>query len=218
MEHPGWISRLRDAGLVAGDFVPFRYWDRISLDSNGIITGYWAAWFVDPGIKRLRKTGESAEIAGDDLAEYSDEPLFTNMLNRKEENDYRIRIEQLPIGSLQQQLDLWQELQDRAPMRTYNLNLVLIYPPIEYLKRLIQKKLVEQASPDRQVDKLKKFGHGELKKKIQSLIDRDECTQYETVSSSKVAKWVREIIAEGYQTTESTIRAKLSKMGYSTER
>ena len=64
---------------------------------------------------------------------------------------------------------------------------------------------------------LKRFRHGELKKRLERLLERDRCGKHQTVQSTKIAKWIREITAENYYTSESIIRAKLSKMGYSTE-
>lgn len=71
---------------------------------------------------------------------------------------------------------------------------------------------------DGQLNNLKKFHHGQLKKRLEQFLERDGCKQYETVPSTKIAKWAREIKSEGYQTNENTIRAKLSDMGFTTER
>jgi hypothetical protein len=67
-------------------------------------------------------------------------------------------------------------------------------------------------------EKLKRFGYGKFKEKLEQLLKRDGCRENKTVASTKIARWVREINAEGYQVKENTIRAKLSEMGYSSER
>jgi hypothetical protein len=66
--------------------------------------------------------------------------------------------------------------------------------------------------------KPKRFKHGELKKRLKSYLSRDECKENEKVESAKIAKWVREMTADGYYTSESIIRARLSDMGFTSEK
>ena len=64
----------------------------------------------------------------------------------------------------------------------------------------------------------KRFGHGELKKKVSELAKRDGFKVGDTVHSTTIAKWVREIRAEGFKTNEKTIRSALSKIAITKER
>lgn len=64
----------------------------------------------------------------------------------------------------------------------------------------------------------KKFGHGELKAKVEALVKRDGFKVGDTVHSKTIAKWVREIRKEGFDTSEQSIRAALSKMEITKER
>jgi hypothetical protein len=63
----------------------------------------------------------------------------------------------------------------------------------------------------------KKFGHGELKKRVQDLAAEGGYTAGKTVPSTVVAKWRREVEKEGYEVTEGSIRAVLSALGFSKE-
>ena len=85
-------------------------------------------------------------------------------------------------------------------------------------KEDIEDEISKINNVDADSNSLKKFQHGELKKELKSLIKRDECRKNETVSSKKIAKWVREITNEGYATSESIIRARLSDMGFTSEK
>ena len=92
----------------------------------------------------------------------------------------------------------------------------------EILKLGLEESQIEETRQNSSVGSgdaaLKRFTHGELKRKLKKLLKRDNCVQNETVSSVKIAKWVQEVLIEGYHTTESIIRAKLSRMGYTSEK
>ena len=103
------------------------------------------------------------------------------------------------------------EINEKQAKKISDLELKVIQK--EVLLDNLQSEKIEKAP-----ESLKKFGYRELKEKLESLLKRDECIENKTVSSDKIAKWVREITKEGYITRESTIRAKLSDMGYTTEK
>jgi hypothetical protein len=105
----------------------------------------------------------------------------------------------------------YNEIIEKQAKEIFSLNLEVIKQ--KTLTEGIQSEKIEKGT-----ESLKKFGYRELKEKLESLLKRDECNQNETVASTKIAKWVREITNDGYTTSENIIRAKLSDMGYTSER
>lgn len=63
----------------------------------------------------------------------------------------------------------------------------------------------------------KKFGHGKLKQRVQDLAHSEGHKAGKTIPSTVIAKWRRELEKDGYQTSEGSIRAVLSSLGYTKE-
>lgn len=80
------------------------------------------------------------------------------------------------------------------------------------------KKLRSDLSAKQSQASGKTFGYGGLKKKIGDLAKRDGYKVGDRVPSTRVAKWCKEIKAEGYTTTDAAIRAKLSALDITKER
>jgi hypothetical protein len=64
----------------------------------------------------------------------------------------------------------------------------------------------------------KKFGYGELNKKVSELAKRDGFKVDDRVPSKTRAKWLREIESEGYTTSDGSIRAVLTNIFITKER
>ncbi len=65
---------------------------------------------------------------------------------------------------------------------------------------------------------LRATGYGEFKTILDKLIRRDGIKENETVPSTKINAWIREYEKQGIKLVSSSIRKKLSDLGYSTER
>jgi hypothetical protein len=65
---------------------------------------------------------------------------------------------------------------------------------------------------------LRQVKRGELKKIVGALIGRDGIKLGETVHSTNINAWIREYGAQGIELNASSIRKKLSELGYSTEK
>ncbi len=42
-----WIDEARRDGLIAGDFVPFRWFNKAEKKDDEKVFGFWRSWFVD---------------------------------------------------------------------------------------------------------------------------------------------------------------------------
>ena len=91
---------------------------------------------------------------------------------------------------------------------------------VELLERRVARLKKERAalSAKQAQSSGKAFGHGELKQKIQELAKRDGCKVGDTVASTTVAKWRKELENEGYKTSDGAIRATLSSLCLTKER
>ncbi len=222
-----WIGEANEHKMFPKAFAPFRYFKRVRKEGNGRFFGDWISWFPDKQ-KLTQFSTTPEEIVDPSIIGTGFTIEIENRLNAIEEQEYRRRVKALPLNELKRQRDLWRELAERSPLLSPNLMLQLVYAPTVILPEEIQERVLQTvlrsqpkgrpSLPEDEQNRLKRFAHGKFKAKLQELLRRDGCKRNETVPSEKVAKWVRQIKEEGYQTNENIIRARLSQMGYSMEK
>ncbi|HYQ86147.1 MAG TPA: hypothetical protein VES59_02785 [Bacteroidota bacterium] len=226
-----WIESAKTEGKFVGTFAPFRLFHSAFEGEQNSAAAYWISWFLDEK-DRLQEFAGGPEqltdksIVGDEFSEFT----ILKTLNDFEVHLYEDRLKSISLKELNRQQEHWKILLKETPrlMRGFALRFEPEYTPVELIANEIQKRIVDQIEPEEieanhnnkaeEYTPRKRFHHGELKNKLQKYITRDECKKHQTVPSARVAKWVREIREEGYETSENIIRAKLSRMGFTSEK
>ncbi len=131
-----WIERAKENGLFVGDFVPFRYFNKISHHEDGSIDGYWSSWFVNEHNELQRFSETQPEKINDTIISWffgNDDNQLIEHCNEIKANRYRDRLDIVSLSSLRRQRELWEKLQkEQAHLK---------YPPIEILNRIIQDRI-----------------------------------------------------------------------------
>lgn len=139
-----WIEKVRIAGLLSNNFVPFRYCRGVKEQERGVFLAVWDTWFQIGN--ELRQSERNFEpITDPEIIKIGFGINIEIRLNAIEEEEYKKRIKLLSLSELRNQLDLWKGLAKKSPLRSPNGMVVLQYAPVLLLPMEINERVVDLA-------------------------------------------------------------------------
>ena len=211
-------------------FVSIKLFYRVS-EIHGKFYAHSVSWHHNEEGKLEERHDPPVELSKEQYErEKFNEYNMASSLNQIEERSYSERLKGIPSRTIYRQLEQWQELKRKTPriLPGLFLRFTAEYRAIDLIDSEIKRRItqnLDSVEPQRRAPKStkqeipkKRFPYGKLTEKLQEFIRRDGCKPGETVPSAKIHMWVRELAKQGYKTSAGSIRAILTKLGYTIER